>query len=121
MIIDNYKSLPTAYSYRTKLEFSVKISGEELQEKIRKFLSELTADLKENGCKLIGHVKGIIDAGNIGYLMFSVTSFNEELRFKGNLAGNSNNIELTLNIIVYGIEKGAVELVCLRSFRKNFK
>ena len=72
-------------------------------------MTKLTTGLKDLGCRLIGHIKGILDGGSSGHLMFSVTSFDDDAHFKGVIKGEVKKAVLTINIIVYGIETSKIE------------
>jgi len=120
MIRDNMDILPTAFSSKKRLGFDDKIPGVGLEKKMDSFLTLLVRDLKVNNCKLIGHVKGFADAHDNGHLMFSITGFDEKVRFKGKLLQEIAGIEFTINIIVYGIELLSVERVFEKAYEKFF-
>ncbi|MEW6440539.1 MAG: hypothetical protein AB1640_06325 [bacterium] len=94
-------------------------SETELRAAVDRFLSELRRDLKEAGCALIGHIKGIVDAGETGQLFFSVTSFQEQARYKGRLTGSFTKVDLTLNVIVCGVESGKIERAVREGLRRH--
>lgn len=120
-MIDNFNQvLPTAYAHRENLLFEKIISEIELKAKIDGFLSEFTDALKRNGCKLIGHIKGLINADDKGHLMFSITSFTEKAHFKGEMVGGITRAILTMNIIVYGIEQKIIETEYQKALNKHF-
>ncbi|MBN2062025.1 MAG: hypothetical protein JW882_16570 [Deltaproteobacteria bacterium] len=85
------------------------------------FLYELTEALRQNGCTLIGHIKGFVNAKDKGHLMFSITSFKEGPRFKGEITGTISSAILTVNIIVYGIGQKNIETIFKKAFDKHFK
>jgi len=120
MIIDNMEMLPTAMSCHKRLEFENKITGSQLEKELDNFLLFLIRDLKLNGCKLIGHVKGLASAHNNGHLMFSITDFNEKTRFKGEISQKIASVEFTINIIIYGIELMVVNKVFEKAYDKFF-
>jgi hypothetical protein len=100
---------PTAYSIQVALEFGARTSASTLRTRIDTLLSELTGFLRDNGCQLIGHIKGLFDAGDGGQLFFSITSFNEGIRYKGDIEGEIPGATLSMNVIVYGVGEEAVE------------
>ena len=116
MIKDSIELLPTAHAFHERIKFEDKISGAELKKKMDSFLAFLVKDLKLNGCNLIGHIKGLANTQNNGHLMFSTTGFDEKVRFKGTLLGKIEDIEFTINIIIYGIE----QLIVKRVFEKAY-
>jgi hypothetical protein len=121
-MINNFNQvLPAAYAHRENLTFEKIISEIELKAKTDSFLSELTKSLKRSGCKLIGHIKGLINADDNGHLMFSITSFTEDAHFKGGMVGGITRAILTINIIVYGIDRKIIETDYQKTFNKHFR
>ena len=99
---------PTACACKWQLTFDDAIPANELSSKVALLLSGLTSGLREDGGRLIGHIKGLVDADPKGHLLFSITSFEEGARFKGGMAGGITEAVLTINVIVYGIEEEIV-------------
>lgn len=121
MINNSNQMLPTAFARRKNLTFTDTIDANELKGRIEIFLSEFTEALKHNGCKLIGHIKGLIDAHGKGHLMFSITSFKEDVRFKGEMVDGIEGAVFTINIIVYGIDRKIIETEYQKTFNKHFR
>ena len=111
---------PTACSTQIVLEFENQIQAAEIQKSLDTFLSELSSFLQENGCKLIGHIKGLLDAGERGQLFFSITSFNENPRYKGEIGGEIPEATLSINAIVYGIGEEPVEREIQEQLKRQF-
>lgn len=84
-------------------------SAEELLGSLREFLGGLLSSLRDGGCSLIGHVKGMVDADDLGRAFFSVTSFRGAPSIKGNIEGPLARCRLTLDVIVFGIDEPSVE------------
>jgi len=110
---------PAAYALAGTLSLQGPWSETELRAAVDGFLSELTRTLQEAGCVLIGHIKGILEAGGKGHLFFSVTSFEEKARYKGRLTGNFAKVDLSLNVIVYGVGSEGIEQLVLAGLRKH--
>ena len=100
---------PTVYAQEVSLKFKVPLSTSELLGRIDAFMSELTCSLQGDGCKLIGHIKGLLEVERNGHLFFSITSFEEKARYKGELTHEIASAKLTINVIVYGVEQRSVE------------
>jgi hypothetical protein len=111
---------PAACARRHHLLFEEAISAIELRSKTALLLAELAGRLAGQGDRLIGHIKGLIDAGENGHLFFSITSFEEGLRLKGELLDGVTEAALTVNVIVYGFEEGAVEEMLEEAFTRHF-
>jgi hypothetical protein len=62
----------------------------------------------------------MIDAGEKGHLAFSITSFEQGARFKGELVGRITEATLTINAIAYGIEEARIEEVLEEAFNRHF-
>jgi hypothetical protein len=110
---------PTAYALRGTLTLPGPRTEGEIRKGVDLFLAELTRSLREQGCRLIGHIKGILEAEDKGHLFFSVTSFEQKTRFKGEMTGESGKLELTLNVIVYGVGKDDVERLVLEGLSRH--
>ena len=111
------KNMPTVYADRIRLRFMRPILANHLKDKVSAFINGLTAFLKKEGCIFIGHIKGIIITEEKEHIFFSVTSFEEMARFKGESIGKTKGIEMAVNIIVYGIEKSKIQ----KGFKENIK
>jgi hypothetical protein len=110
---------PTAYARHGTVDLQGVWSAEDLKAAVDAFLSDLTRFLREQGCSLIGHIKGIVDAGEEGHLFFSVTSFEEKVRFKGELGGAFTRLDFAINVIVYGVGSEGIEKAVLAGLREH--
>jgi len=111
---------PVAYAQEVDLALEVPLSAIELQGRMDAFLSLLTRSLQGDGCKLIGHIKGLLDVEGNGHLFFSLTSFGEKARYKGELTDKIAKARLTINVIVYGVEQRSVESAVQEGLRRHF-
>jgi len=110
---------PAAFAKRGTLALWGIGSETALRAAVDAFLSELTRALSEQGCKLIGHIKGVFEAGEQGQLFLSVTSFDQKTRYKGKLTGSFETIDFALNVIVYGVESDRIEPLVLAGLRRH--
>jgi hypothetical protein len=120
MLADHDHAPPTACACRWCLSFDDAIPPSDLHSRTALLLSELTGGLEKHGGRLIGHIKGLIDADEKGHLLFSITSFEEGARFKGEMVGGITEAVLTINVIVYGIEEEIVEKMLEEAFARQF-
>jgi hypothetical protein len=111
---------PTACSMQIALEFDNRMRAIEIQTRMDAFLAGLTNFLRDSGCKLIGHIKGLLDAGERGQLFFSITSFDEGARYKGAIDGEIIRAELSINVIVYGVEQEPIEGAVKEQLARQF-
>jgi hypothetical protein len=108
---------PTVCAQEVGLAFKVPLPADELHGRIDAFISALTSSLRDDGCQLIGHIKGLLEFEENEHLFFSVTSFEEKASYKGELPHEISKAKLTINVIVYGVEQESVE----RAIREGFK
>ena len=120
MLADDDHAHPTACARKWQLTFADAIPANELNSRVALLLSELTSGLQEDGGRLIGHIKGLVEAEEKGHLLFSITSFEEAARFKGELVGEITEAALTINVIVYGVEEEIVETMLEAAFSRQF-
>jgi len=110
---------PSACALRGTTALRAACTERELRVAVDAFLGDLTGFLKEQGCGLIGHIKGMLEAGEKGHLFFSVTSFEEEVRYKGGLTGDLTRVGFTLNVIVYGVDREEIEPAVLQGLERH--
>ena len=111
---------PTVYAQEAGLTFKVPLSASELLGRIDAFMSELTCSLQGDGCKLIGHIKGLLEVEGNDHLFFSITSFDEKARYKGELTHEISRAKLTINVIVYGVEQESIERAIQEGLGRHF-
>lgn len=110
----------TVYCFERTLEFRP-ATGDQLQLKLSTFLYELLEMLESEGCWLIGHIKGLVEVDDVNKLFFSITSSKENINYNRRLTGDFSHIKLILYVIVYGLQRGAIEKIVLDSFKKNLQ
>ena len=110
---------PTVCAQEVSLAFKVPLLADELRGRIDAFMSALTRSLQEDGCKLIGHIKGLLEVEGNEHLFFSVTSFEEKASYKGELPHKISKAKLTINVIVYGVEQASVERAVREGLEKH--
>ncbi|MBC2716145.1 MAG: hypothetical protein HF978_12630 [Desulfobacteraceae bacterium] len=115
-----FEAHPAVCAKKESLTFKNPIPAGVLQQKIDTFLLELTSSLQNDGCKLIGHIKGMLGIEGNDHLFFSLTSFDEKIRYKGELSGTVEKTELTINVIVYGIEQTKIACHLDEGLDKHF-
>ena len=108
---------PTVYACKTSLAFDPPRQIHELQARLESLLVGLTQSLRLADCTLIGHIKGLLTAGEEGALFFSVTAFDRSPKFKGAIKGSIAEANLTLNAVVYGVEYAEVVDIVDQSLR----
>lgn len=100
-------SEPAVYAGRTRLSFDPPAAGAEILADVTDSLRTLIARLAADGCVLIGHIKGSLDAGEQGRAAFSLTAPGDAPRWTRTLSEPIALLDVTLNVIVFGITDAA--------------
>jgi G3E family GTPase len=95
----------TVHSGQVPVRFAREFSSEHIRDEIVNLIEKIASKLEESGCSMIGHLKAIVDADKQGLLMISTTSFEHKPHALGTLNGGTRDAMLTINAIVYGIDK----------------
>lgn len=117
----NSASNPAVVAEKVDLEFENPVPPKHLNETLDDFLLSLTALLQNNGCLLIGHIKGMLNNEKNEHIFFSITGFGEEVRYKGQLSGLSKRAKLVMNVIVYGIDEDTLQSGIRDALEKYFR
>lgn len=98
---------PSTLSYEFILNFKdacIAESVDEIKARFDNFLKNINID----GCKLIGHIKMAVDAKGKGMVMGSATSFDQNVKWKGEIEQSADNAKVFLNVIVYGLSEDVI-------------
>jgi hypothetical protein len=87
-------------STRKEVAFASQLTPEEV---LCPFLHSLMQKLREGGCTMVGHIKGMLEDGGPAPLFFSVTSIEGEPQFKGGPLAAGERLTLSITVIVAGI------------------
>jgi hypothetical protein len=75
------------------------------REALRRFLSHYVDALRDGGCTMVGHIKGMFTDGQSPPLFFSVTSLDGEAQFKGGPLKSESPLSLSMTVIIAGIDR----------------
>lgn len=103
-----------------ELRFKEPMLQEEVFRRVDMLFEDVTTALEREGCRFIGHIKALLDAGDVGQIFFSVTRFGQEPRRKGKLEGGVANGCLTINVIVPDVSQETVEKITLEALKRRF-
>jgi len=78
------------------------------EELLRPFLQSLIRKLREGGCTMVGHIKGMLEDGGPSPLFFSVTSLEAEPQFKGGPLRTAERFALSITVIVASIGEAEI-------------
>lgn len=111
---------PTVVALRESFEIAAGLNATAIETALEAFANDVVARLAAAGCRLIGHIKGVLAPLEGGGLYFNVTGFTGGVALKGvwrggatgggdAAAGRAVTAQLTLNAIVFGIGAGELE------------
>ena len=100
----------TAYAGRLVLELPEHRTGEEIARMMGGLISKVTVRCFEEGAKLIGHVKGMVESEDEGFLAISSTTEDGRVQTKGDLEGG-RRLRMVINVIIYGLNVHKVECI----------
>ena len=109
------------FSKQEKFLFSSYLPVNRIVESVQSFLVDLCETLKKEGCKLIGHIKVLLNAGSSGFLFISVTSFGQIPKLKGKIENEILEVTLTINAIVYDLSETLLKQLINHKIRTLFK
>jgi hypothetical protein len=84
-------------------------ASEQWQTVLSDYLETLARTCDENGACIIGHIKALAVFPDNGYLQISVVSPKFPASIKGAVPSGCRELNLSLNVIVYGLEYELVE------------
>jgi hypothetical protein len=87
------------------LSFPKTVSKDDFVGKIKEIAENLVVYLKDSGCSQLGHIKFIATTNGEDYLQLSVLDINQSSKVDGILRKTFEKIKLTLNVIVFGVNK----------------
>ena len=99
---------PEVFAATAALDFGRPASQAAVESAVAAFLGRLGAALAAAGCILVGHIKGVVTAEGGDELEFSLTRVDADPRFGGTLATATRRADLTLNVIVFGVDAEAL-------------
>lgn len=79
------------------------LTGSEWENLLCKFLNDLGKNCIVNGGSLVGHIKGNATVAGSPCLQLSLVSLNQPVFVGGSVPDGSNELQITLNVLVFGI------------------
>jgi hypothetical protein len=111
---------PAVYAHEISLTLPEPRAGKEWERGLAGLLSGLAGSLRQVGCPLIGHIKGMLETGEESRIYFSLTTFQGPPRFNGQLVGTSAHGRLLVNVIAYGVEMSVLEDIVHEGLVRQF-
>jgi hypothetical protein len=91
------------------------LTGGEWETILRNFFTSLGENCITGGGELIGHIKAIATVAGLPCLQLSLVSVNQAVNVDGSLPDATNELGITLNVLVFGMSADDV----LSAFRKS--
>ncbi|MDY6796866.1 MAG: hypothetical protein SWK76_16520 [Actinomycetota bacterium] len=113
MGLDNLTAVAGEY------ELSVPAEGE-LRQALGEAMSHMLKGLRERGCTMMGHIKGILSDASSPPLFLSITIMENNLRFKGGPIGGEDRLPLALNVIVADVDEEVIDDMLGLSLSRKF-
>lgn len=102
---------PAVFAARADVVFSPPTRADQLEPAVTRFFAVLWEGLAGAGCTLVGHIKGTLAASGRGDLAFHATTLGAAPALSGGFAGAAGDVLLTLNVIVFGVDEGALATI----------
>ena len=99
---------PAVFAARADVVFAPPTPAAQIRAQVEAFLHDLGDALALAGCELVGHIKGTLDAGAQGSLLFSLTSLDRDARVVDTLCADPVAALFTINVIVFGVAENAL-------------
>lgn len=108
------------YAATYDIVFHRPIPAEQVRFKVQRMVDGIFMDCMSRGARMMGHVKCLIDAQDSGYLICSVTSLGEQARCMDKLTAPFMRMQLTMNIMLYGLDEMIIEEIVIKNARMQF-
>jgi len=116
MITDDF----VAYAGKIHAHFDQAKEADEIRSLVSRTISSVAQECMKEGASLIGHIKCIAEVDSGKYIACSVVSADSEAMCRGELDGSSRNLDIILNVLLYGLDKSKVEKIVVRSAHSVF-
>jgi hypothetical protein len=116
MITDDF----VAYAGKVHAHFDRAKEPDEIRSLVSSTISMVAKECMKDGAHLIGHIKCIAEVDSGKYIACSVVSAENDAMCRGELDGSSKNLNLILNVLIYGLDKPKVEAIVVRSAKSVF-
>ncbi len=109
----------TAFALRAHVHYPFPLSSRSIKEMMEEMMMEVTLECVREGADLIGHIKSVVETEGKGFLACSVVEPSGAVQTKGELGEGIDEIELLLNVLLYGLEREKVAEIAERTVRKE--
>jgi len=93
--------------------WSLPEAGGNWESMLGEYLQMIAQRCADSGKCVIGHIKAFATLPDRNYLRISVVAPNIPASIEGKVPPHCTNLELTLNVLVYGLERSMIEKITL--------
>jgi hypothetical protein len=96
------------------------VIGRNPDEALVSFLADFVARLMDEGCTMIGHIKGMLSGEEGNRLFFSVTTPDGGSGLRGGPLHSNEHLSLAINVIVAGVKEDNIGKLFESSLQRFF-
>jgi hypothetical protein len=96
------------------------VIGRSTGEALECFLADFVAGLMDEGCTIIGHIKGMLSGKEGKRLFFSVTTPDGGSGLRGGPLHSNEQLSLAINVIVAGVKEDNIDKLFESSLQRFF-
>jgi hypothetical protein len=82
------------------------------------YLQQIAEECTSSGNSVVGHIKALATFSENKYLRISVVAANIPANVEGNVPSHCTELELTLNVLIYGLERRSIETIAHKTANK---
>jgi len=109
-----------AYAARLHIKFPAPVPEGDMQRMLEAFMGGVAMDCLEAGTRLIGHIKSIVESGNV-MIACSVTDHDARVRCKGHFETPQSGADIIINVLQYGLSKKELVRIVAECSRRSFE
>jgi hypothetical protein len=109
----------SAYAVKMEVHLQESVLSAMLHSRIESLLSTIAKECMAAGATLIGHIKCLASTADHGFLAVSVVDERGAPRSRGGLEDGIEEIEIVLNVLLYGLSRDMVEEIVKRTTQQE--
>jgi len=109
-----------AYAARLRIAFPAPVAEGDMQGMLEAFMSGVAMDCLEAGTRLIGHIKSIVESGDV-IITCSVTEHDARVRCRGRFETPQTDVDIVINVLQYGLSKKQLVRIVAECSRRSFE
>jgi hypothetical protein len=101
----------SAFALKANVRLRTKMDPSALTNAVERMMSTIALRSAANGTYLIGHIKSIAEISDGSWIASSVTDVNGKVRSSGALSSSSDELNVVINALQYGLKLDRLETV----------